>query len=162
MQVADLSIVLCVQSAILAIYTFATLLGHLCRPLPYIAIMIPDIAAAIILIITAVFIGNPLTRLDCRLVGNLNEHIGSLGDVMYSVIGPDPTYGAYKVVSNAKDKFLRISGVKGLESVDGLDALGATGEEITRKLGSYLQWVGRVEGTCISMKAVWGLAIFLV
>lgn len=147
---------------ILATYTFVTLLGHLCRPLPYIAITIPDIAAAIILMVTAVFVGHPLTGLDCGAVGRLNEHIGSLGDVMYSVIGPDSMYGSYKVIADAKDKFLRITGVKGLGPVDGLDALGSTGDDIKRKLGNYLQWVGRVQGTCSSMKAVWGLTIFLV
>lgn len=110
----------------------------------------------------AVFVGRPLTRLDCAVVGDLNEHIGSLADVLYSVIGPDSLYGAYKVISDAKVKFLRISGVKGLESVDGLDALGATGEDVKLKLGDYSQWVGRVEGTCVSMKVVWGLAMLLV
>lgn len=110
----------------------------------------------------AVFVGKPLTRLDCAIVGDRNEHIGSLGDVLFSVVGPDSLYGAYQLISDAKDKFLKISGVKGLESVDGLDALGATGEDVRLKLGDYPQWVGRVEGTCITMKAVWGLTMFLV
>lgn len=147
---------------ILETYVLGTVLGHLCRSLPYIVILITDITAAILLIITAVFVGSPLTRLDCAIVGSLNEHIRSLGDVMFSIAGPDPLYGMYKVISDAKDKFRKISGVNGLESVDGLDALGATGEDIRMKLGEYPQWVGRVEGTCKTMKAVWGLTIFLV
>lgn len=147
---------------IIAAYTLIALVGHLCHPLPYIAITIADIVAAIILIVAAAFIGKPLTRLDCATVGDRNEHIGSLGDVLFSVIGPDSLYGAYHVISDAKDKFLKISGVKGLESVDGLDALGSTGDEVRRKIGEYPQWVGRVEATCATMKAVWGLTIFLV
>lgn len=147
---------------ITAAYTLIALVGHLCHPLPYIAITIADTVAAVILLVAAVLIGKPLTRLDCGIVGDRNEHIRSLGDVLFSVIGPDPLYGAYQAISDVKDKFLRISGVKGLESVDGLNPLGATGEDVRQNLGDYPQWVGRVEGTCVAMKAVWGLTIFLV
>lgn len=115
----------------------------------------------IALIITAVFVGRPLTRLDCAVVGNVNEHIDSLGDVMYSVGRTDPD-GVHKFIPNAQTKFQKISGVSGLESVDGLAALGKTFEEVRAKLADYFQWVGRVEGTCKMMKAVWGLAIVLM
>lgn len=114
----------------------------------------------ILLVITAVYIGRPLTRLDCTVVGDFNEHIDSLGDVMYSVAGSHPD-GVHKYISGAKDKFKEILGVKGLESVNGLAALGTTREEVRSKLGDYPEWVGRVEDTCRMMKAAWGLTILL-
>lgn len=146
---------------VLATYVLVAFIGHLRRPFTYIAYTAGDIIAVIILLVTAICIGRPLTRLNCAVVGDFNENIDSLGDVMYSVNGSHPD-GIHKFIPDAKDKFKKISGVKGLESVNGLGALGTTAEEVKSKLGDYSQWVGRVEETCMSMKAVWGLAILLM
>ncbi|KAH0613430.1 uncharacterized protein H6S33_005316 [Morchella sextelata] len=150
-------------SVLSAVCAATAVLWHICGALPYFANSIVDGVLAVLVIVMAILVGRPLTRLNCGVVGDFNEHITSLGDVLYSVEGMGVEGdGVYKNITDAAKKFSKVHDVDGLQGVEGLPALGKTREEVWSKIGDYDQWVGRVQRVCISMKIVWALAIILI
>ncbi|KAL7270525.1 hypothetical protein RUND412_006766 [Rhizina undulata] len=147
-----------IVSVLALTYSFATLLLHVCGPLPYPFAVGGDFLCFLGILISAVYIGQPLLHLDCAVVGAQNNHIDSLGDVVNSL--DSSNYATdYRFIPNARKLFPAIQNVTGMESVNGLEALGETADSVISKLGSYEQWVGRVENVCVQMKGAWGIGI---
>lgn len=157
------------QSVVTFTYAFTTFLTHVCGPHGHLADTVLDGTAAVVMIAVAVYIGRPLTQLDCGVVGARNAHIKSLGDVLFSIPtnhtaweGRTEPYEGNMTRLRGEGHFGAVAGgVGGLRSVGGLPALGSTREEIRGQLSDYRQWVGRVEDQCQAMKVAWGFAILL-
>ncbi|KAF8460083.1 hypothetical protein BDZ91DRAFT_799309 [Kalaharituber pfeilii] len=119
----------------------------------------------ILLVVTSVLLGKPLTGLDCAKVGQLNHLIDNLQDV-YSIPPGELTADLGRLFTSREKLFPFYDrtnspgkGVIGLAGLNGEPGDKHALEQAKQAMGDYKQWVGRVDDYCVRMKVSFGMAM---